>query len=129
MPQRFLVTKEFGALLGVLSHPCRLQIVEELQDREYDVNTLQTLLNISHSGVSQHLTLLRAHRVVIERREGRHVYYRLRRPELATWLLDGLRFLEDEREVVEQIGSAVESVRRLWTITKNEEQSRTQNEE
>ena len=71
MPERTLVTKELAQLLGVLSHPHRIRIVEELRAGECDVKSLQELLGISHAGVSQHLALLRAHRLVEERREGR----------------------------------------------------------
>lgn len=115
MSYRALVTKQLGALLSVLSHPCRLQIVEELRNEELDVNSLQTRLGINHSAVSQHLTLLRAHRVVVERRDGRHVYYRLRRPELATWLLEGLTFIENDKEETEQMSSALKTAREVWS--------------
>lgn len=112
MPDRVLITKELAELLGVLAHPHRIRIVEELRGgEEKDVNSLQAELGISHSSVSQHLSLLRAHRIVLERREGRHVFYRLRQPEMASWLTDALRFLEPDRE----IGSAVERVRSLWS--------------
>lgn len=114
MPFRTIVTREFGALLGVLSHPIRLQIVEELNAGELDVNALQACLGISHSGVSQHLALLRAHRVVAERRDGRRVIYRLRQPELAGWLIGGLRFLEGASGEADELRSAVESARAHW---------------
>lgn len=114
MPERALVSKEFGSLLGLLSHPHRIRIVEELREGELDVNSLQEILGISHSGVSQHLALLRAHRVVLERREGRHVYYRLRQPRLAAWLLEGMEFIAGNPADYEEIRAAVEKVRTLW---------------
>ncbi|MBX7223112.1 MAG: metalloregulator ArsR/SmtB family transcription factor [Blastocatellia bacterium] len=120
MPYRTVVTKELGGLLGILSHPCRLQIVEELREGERDVNSLQESLGISHSGVSQHLTTLRAHQVVLERREGRHVFYRLRQPELAAWLVEGLAFIENDRESLERISSAVQAARQVWLARKIE---------
>ncbi len=114
MPERALVSKELGQLLGVLSHPHRVRIVEELRDRELDVNSLQAILGISHAGVSQHLSVLRAHRLVTERREGRHVHYTLRQPELAVWLMGGLRFLRGNLESYKEIASAVDRVREIW---------------
>lgn len=114
MPQRALVAKELATLLGVLAHPHRVRIVEELREREQDVNSLRDILGIAHSGVSQHLGVLRAHRIVEERREGRHVFYHLRQPELASWLTVGLRFLEGDREAHEQFLAALEHVRGLW---------------
>ena len=104
-------------MLGVLSHPQRIRIVEELRGEERDVTSLQGILGISHAGVSQHLSLLRAHRLVDERREGRHVYYRLRQPELAAWLAMGIRFLGADLESHAQFQSALERVRVLWPET------------
>jgi DNA-binding transcriptional ArsR family regulator len=71
-------------------------------------------LGISHSGVSQNLAILRAHRMVVERREGRHVIYRLAQPELASWLLGGLDFLEQELTAGEHLREILESVRDRW---------------
>lgn len=115
MPERILIARELASLLGVLAHPHRVRIIEELREKELDVNALQAILGVSHSGVSQHLSLLRAHRIVGERREGRHVHYRLLQPELASWLTDALRFLEPDQNESNRLHSAVERVRSLWT--------------
>lgn len=114
MPARDLVTKELASLFAVFSHPHRIRIVEELREEEHDVSSLQKILDIGHSRVSQHLSQLRSHRLVQERREGRHHYYRLVNPELAQWLLKGLRFIEAELANNKQIHEAVEEVRSLW---------------
>jgi DNA-binding transcriptional ArsR family regulator len=114
MPERLLVSKELASLLGVLSHPHRIRIIEELREGELDVNSLQEILGISHSGVSQHLALLRARRVVVERREGRHVFYRLRQPELAAWLVAGVEFIGSSPVDYEEFRSAIERVKTLW---------------
>lgn len=116
MPERAMVSKELASLTGLLSHPHRIRIVEELRDGELDVNSLQELLGISHSGVSQHLTLLRAHRVVLERREGRHVFYRLRQPRLAMWLIGGVEFLTGNPDEADEFREAVEQVKSLWNL-------------
>jgi|ERR1051326_1169404 DNA-binding transcriptional ArsR family regulator len=115
MPHRLLVTRELAALLGVLAHPHRIRIIEELRDRECDVKSLQEKLHIRHSGVSQHLMVLRAHRIVCERREGRHVYYRLRQPGMASWLLGATEFLEQQSEVLE-LQEAIRKTRRVWAV-------------
>lgn len=116
MPQRSIAAKELGSLLGVLAHPRRLQIIEELRAGELDVNALQARLAIAHSGVSQHLALLRAHRLVAERREGRHVHYRLSQPELADWLLEGFRFLEAAQGASSELLEAIEHARAAWSV-------------
>jgi DNA-binding transcriptional ArsR family regulator len=120
MPEPFLVTKELADLLGVLAHPHRIRIIEELRETERDVNTLQTVLGISHSGVSQHLSVLRAHRLVAERREGRHVFYHLRQPKLARWLIEGIEFVAGTQEVADDVRQAIESMRARWTAEKTE---------
>jgi DNA-binding transcriptional ArsR family regulator len=114
MPARSAVSKELAKLLGVLSHPHRIRIIEELRDREMDVNSLQGVLGVAHSGVSQHLAILRSHRLVAERREGRHVFYHLAQPKLAGWLLQGLEFLEVRRSQAEEFQAAIEETRELW---------------
>lgn len=113
MPHRLLVTRELAALFAVLGHPHRIRIIEELRGGECDVKSLQDLLGISHSGVSQHLMVLRAHRIVCERRQGRHVFYRLRQPGLASWLLEGTEFLEQESEA-QELREAIRKARRAW---------------
>lgn len=115
MPFRKIVLKELSDLLKSLAHPHRLQIVEELGAGEIDVHTLQEALGISHSNVSQHLAILRAHRIVAERREGRSVFYHLKHPELALWLLEALRFVEEEQSSASEIRRAIDSARELWT--------------
>lgn len=113
MAFRVLVSSKLGRMLGVLSHPHRLRIIEELGPDERDVASLQSALGISHSGVSQHLAQLRAVALVVERRAGRHVFYRLPHPKLAAWLLEGLCFI-DPGEAETELVTAVRDARALW---------------
>lgn len=115
MPHRDLVTKELADFLRALSHPHRIRILEELRDGEHDVNSLQESLGISHSGVSQHLMVLRANRLVSERREGRHVFYHLRQPEIAQWLLEGMNFLERGSADAFELRKAIGKTRKDWS--------------
>lgn len=119
MPFRATASKRLAELFGLLANPNRVRLVEELSQRgEMDVNSLEAELGISHSAVSQHLTLLRAHRVVTERREGRHVFYKLTHHGLAEWILHGLDFLEREFERSEPIVDEIEKARSYWTVKK-----------
>lgn len=115
IPQRALIAKELAGLLGALAHPHRVRIVEELRTIEMDVNSLQQILGISHSSVSQNLAVLRAHRLVQERREGRRVIYSLTHASLAEWLLNGLAFLETGIAYGDKVRGAVETVRAIWS--------------
>lgn len=115
MPFRKIVSKELSDLLRALVHQHRLQIVEEIGRGEMDVNALQKVLDISQSNVSQHLSVLRAHRIVVERREGRSVYYHLKHPEMAGWLLEGLKFVAETDAEANEIRQAIDNAREIWT--------------
>lgn len=115
MTVRTVATRELASLLSVLAHAHRVRIVEELRQGEHDVNFLADALAVSHSRVSQHLALLRSHRLVRERRDGRHVFYSLANPELARWLVAGLNFVEAELTRNDEIRDAVHRARDLWT--------------
>ena len=96
MPVRALAVSELSSLLGVLSHPDRIRIVERLRSGEQDVKTLSEGLDLAQPRASQHLAQLRAHHLVQVRREGRRVHYRLANPGIARWLAEGLDFIEAE---------------------------------
>jgi DNA-binding transcriptional ArsR family regulator len=120
MPYRLLAANELAHLLRAIAHPQRVQIVEELRSAEKDVGTLQRALGISHSNVSQHLAVLRALRVVSERRHGRQVFYRLRTPLLAEWILEGIAFLPEVDREVDQVRSAVRRAKADWSQEEDE---------
>ncbi|MEL6212148.1 MAG: metalloregulator ArsR/SmtB family transcription factor [Pseudomonadota bacterium] len=115
MPSRVVVAKELSEVFKVLSHPDRIRLIEELRTDEKDVNTLHERLDLPASRVSQHLALLRAHRIVEERREGRHVYYHLTQPALADWIIDALRFVEGRISGDTENIKMLNRARKLWS--------------
>jgi DNA-binding transcriptional ArsR family regulator len=115
MPSRVVVAKELADIFKVLSHPDRIRLVEELRTQERDVNTLHGILDLPATRVSQHLSLLRAHRIAEERREGRHVFYHLTQPDLAAWITDGLRFIEARMSGDSQNRKLLNRARKLWS--------------
>jgi len=60
-----------------LSNPKRLEILHELRNGEKTVGELCSATGLKQANVSQHLALMRHHRIVIERREGNTVLYRI----------------------------------------------------
>ena len=82
-------TREIADVLRVLGHVDRLRILEELARAEQDVQTLLERLALPGSRVSQHLRVLRAHRIVAERRAGCRRIYRLVRPNFVQWIRCG----------------------------------------
>jgi DNA-binding transcriptional ArsR family regulator len=114
MPGRALVSKQLAELFGVLAHPDRIRIIEELRCGEVDVNGLTLALGITHSRVSQQLAVLRAHRFVVERRDGRHVFYHLSHPRIAEWVLGGAEFLRADISAAEELRTALKQVHEVW---------------
>ena len=70
-----------------LAHPFRIRILELLSDApERSVADLQSETGLEASHLSQHLAVLRRHRLVVSERRGSHVYYRLSDPAVARLL-------------------------------------------
>ena len=64
------------------SHPKRLEILNLLRDGELPVSHLAEQMGVSLANVSQHLAVLRDKGVVVTRREGVSVYYRVSNPKI-----------------------------------------------
>jgi ArsR family transcriptional regulator len=71
-----------AAVFQVLAHPTRIHIVECLADGELSVGSLLERIGVEAANLSQHLSVLRAQRLVINRKEGNQVWYSLRDPML-----------------------------------------------
>ena len=108
-PATLLVTKRLAEFFKVLSNPRRISILQELRRGERDVSSLTDSLEVSQSTISQQLSVLRAHKLIDERRKGRTVFYSLRNPEIALWIGDGLRFASQESKDAECVISAIEN--------------------
>ncbi len=65
----------------VFSDPKRLRIMWGLQEGERTVSDLANLVGCSLPNVSQHLRIMRQQGMVVTRREGRSVYYRIANPK------------------------------------------------
>ena len=74
----------------VLGHPTRIHIVEVLRNGELPVSAILEAVGVEAANLSQHLSVLRSRRLVINRKEGSQVLYSLRDPML-TEVLDTMR--------------------------------------
>jgi ArsR family transcriptional regulator, lead/cadmium/zinc/bismuth-responsive transcriptional repressor len=72
-----LAVDRASALLKAVADPTRLRLLSALNTGELCVCDLAAVVGISESAVSHQLRLLRAHRLVASRKDGRIVYYRL----------------------------------------------------
>lgn len=91
----------------VLGHPARVRLLQLLRDGEQSVGALRDALELDSSGASQHLAALRAQGLVVSRKEGTSVYYRVKDPrtlellELAKEIISGA--LEDNRALLDDL--------------------------
>ncbi|MBX3235902.1 MAG: winged helix-turn-helix transcriptional regulator [Nitrospiraceae bacterium] len=70
-------TARAAELFHALADPTRLDILEELKDGERCVCELTEALDAGQSRLSFHLKVLKDAGLILDRREGRWMYYRL----------------------------------------------------
>lgn len=68
--------------LKALAHERRLMILCHLVGGEQTVGAIERALGLNQAVVSAQLMRLRAEGLVAARRDGRHIHYRLERPEV-----------------------------------------------
>jgi DNA-binding transcriptional ArsR family regulator len=77
-------------LFKVLAHPGRIHVLELLRAGEKTVSELQAQMQVDSSSVSQQLAVLRGRHLVVGRKDGTSVYYRVTDPSVFV-LLDVAR--------------------------------------
>lgn len=89
VPDRATLTSSVSLLKG-FADETRLRILCLLGDGEVCVHDLVEALELSQSGVSHQLRILRDARLVTHRKQGRHVFYRLADDHVRRMLNDAL---------------------------------------
>lgn len=74
-------------IFQMLSHPVRLQILDELRRREACVCHLQAVTGRPQAYISQQLRILRDAELVVDEKDGQNVFYHLR-SDLVREMLD-----------------------------------------
>ena len=69
-------------LCKTFADPRRLMIINELRHGEKAVGTLVQVMGVPQAVVSRHLAVLRNRGIVVTRRDGVTVYYRLSNPKI-----------------------------------------------
>lgn len=69
-------------IFKIMSNPKRLEILDIIKDREVTVNEISKILGTRKSNTSQHLAYLRYVGVVIAKRVGKNIFYRLVDPKI-----------------------------------------------
>ena len=66
----------------VFSHPKRLELIDVLRAGEMSVSDLSEKLGMAPANLSQHLAMMRERRILLSRKQGNVVYYRIANPKL-----------------------------------------------
>lgn len=82
-------------LFRAFSDTSRVRIMSALLNGEKNVSALAVLIGISESGVSHHMRGLRQMHLVIARREGKEVYYRVEDVHIITLFQQGIRHIKE----------------------------------
>jgi DNA-binding transcriptional ArsR family regulator len=67
-------------IFQALAHPTRIAIVELLANGELSAGELMAKLGMEQANISQHLAVLRAKQIVVNRKVGNQVFYSVRDP-------------------------------------------------
>jgi DNA-binding transcriptional ArsR family regulator len=96
----------------IFSHPLRLQILNTLRDKEISVSDMAGQLRVAIGNLSQHLNMMKQRRVLVTRKDGNIVYYRLGNPKIlaAFDLIREILFEQMQRE-----GTIVRQMKRIRT--------------
>jgi ArsR family transcriptional regulator len=66
----------------IFANAKRLEIISLLKDREIQANELLEKIGLSKANLSQHMAVLKAKGVVVTRREGVNMFYRIANPKI-----------------------------------------------
>ncbi len=61
----------------VFSHPKRLEVINVLREGEMNVTELSQKLGLTVGNLSQHLSMMKERHILLSRKEGNMVYYRI----------------------------------------------------
>jgi ArsR family transcriptional regulator len=85
------ILRRFKAeVFQALAHPTRIAILEELREGELAAGTIIERLGMEQANVSQHLAVLRAKQIVVNRKVGNQVFYSVK-DRLIIEMLDLMR--------------------------------------
>ncbi len=76
--------KKYTKYFKAFGDSSRFKIIQLLSGKEMPVNDIAAAVGLSQPTVSRHLAVLREADVVIDRREGQQVYYRLNKDAVET---------------------------------------------
>lgn len=67
-----------------LANPIRIEIIDVLNDKELTFGELQNEAGVLKSNLSQHLSLMVSNGILVQRKEGLNVYFKLSTDRITT---------------------------------------------
>ncbi len=112
------ILQRHADLCQTLANPVRLEILSLLREGEKRVNQLAELAELNQANISQHLSLMRSKGLVVARREGTNIYYRIANPKIIR-ACDLIRevLTEQATEHAELVGAPVRAARRRLELS------------
>lgn len=92
----------------VLASQKRLEIIQLLKKRELNVSEMTSMLGLRQPNLSQHLSLLRQHKLVSIHRRGHKIYYRLADERIARAVELIYQFLSFQYNLEKNLGSKMQ---------------------
>jgi DNA-binding transcriptional ArsR family regulator len=83
-------------LFRAFSDTSRVRIMSALLSGEKNVGALAQLIGISESAVSHHMRGLRQMRLVVARKDGKEVFYRVEDPHIIALFKQGVRHIQED---------------------------------
>ena len=99
-------TRQAASIARAISHPVRMQILNELRNEGAYVMHLTAVLGRPQANISQHLMVLRQAGLVTAMREGMTVFYRISDPQVLA-VVDELLSLARKRMAGRQVAGGV----------------------
>ena len=90
------VAAHVAELFRAFSDTSRVRIMSALLTGEMNVSALSDVVRLSESAVSHHLRGLRQMRLVISRKNGKEVYYRVEDEHIIHLFQQGVKHVQDE---------------------------------
>src|SRR5882672_800534 len=94
---------QFAAVAKAVAHPHRLELLEQLAQGERSVEVLADRIRVSIANASQHLQHMRRAGLIVARREGKFVFYRLADNAVLDLLVSVRRVAERRSAEVERV--------------------------
>lgn len=87
------IAAHVAELFRAFGDATRVRILSAILDQELNVSSLAERVGVSESAVSHHMRGLRQMHLVISRREGKEVFYRVEDPHIIALFMQGVNHI------------------------------------